>query len=160
MEFVFAVVWNRTVSYCFIIFTCNLQHQKFLWFILFNPVSCYKCFGHCFIALSTCAETCFVEEGIDSLPVFNSRFCSVTLDFWSVESLEEEGDFLGVSCTFNELLTVPWFFFCFNFWQGLWWIFVSFSYLCELDPNTTSCKICNKFKLHFWSPTKRDSHKF
>ena len=50
--------------------------------------------------------------------------------------------------------------FCFNFWQenflqsgnrgiGLLWICVSFSYLYELGPNTTSCKAYNKFKLHF-----------
>ena len=93
MEFVYAVVWKRTVSYCFTIFTCDLQHQKFLWFILFNTVSCYKCFGHCFVALSTCAEACFVEESIDSFPVFNLGFCLVKFDFWSMESLEEEGDF-------------------------------------------------------------------
>ena len=76
---------------------------------LFNTVSCYKCFGHWFIALFTYVETCFVEESIDSLPVFKLGFCSVTFAFWSVELLEEEGDFLGVPCTFNELLTVPWF---------------------------------------------------
>ena len=76
---------------------------------LFNTVSCYKCFGHWFIALSTYVEASFVEESIDSLPVFNLGFCSVTFDFWSVESLEEEGDFFGVSFTFNEPLTVPWF---------------------------------------------------
>ena len=74
MEFVYAVVWKRTVSYFFTVFTCDLQYQIFFWFILFNTVSCYKCFGHCFIALSTCAEDCFVEESIDSLPVFNSGF--------------------------------------------------------------------------------------
>ena len=108
-EFVYAVVWRRTVCYCFTMFTCDLQHQKFLWFILFNSVSCYRCFGHCFIALSTYAEPCFVEKSIDALPVFNLGFCLVTFDFWSVESLEEEGDFLGVSCAFNELLTVPCF---------------------------------------------------
>ena len=61
--------------------------------------------------------------------------------------------------------------FYFNFWQeiflwsgnmgiGLWWICASFSHLRELDPKTTGCKACNKFKLHFSSPTKMDSHKF
>ena len=29
---------------------------------LFSTVSCYKCFGHWFIALSTCVEPWFVEE--------------------------------------------------------------------------------------------------
>ena len=76
---------------------------------LFNTVSCYKCFGNWLIALSTCVKACFVEESVDSLPVFNLGFCSVTFDFWSVESLEEEGDFFEVSFTFNEPLTVPWF---------------------------------------------------
>ena len=74
---------------------------------LFNTVSCYKCFGYWVIALSTCVVACFVQQSIDSLPVFNLGSCSLTFDFLSVESLEEKGGFLGVSCTFNELLTVP-----------------------------------------------------
>ena len=174
MEFVYAVVWKRTVSYCFTICTCDLQHQKFIWFISFNTLSCYKCFGHCFIVLSLCAEVYFVEESKDSLAVFNLGFCLVTFDFWFVESLEEDGDFcifvrkcLVLSMSFWLYLDL----FCFNFWQEnflqsgnmgivLLWICVSFSYLCELGPNTTSCKVCNKFKLHFSSPTKRDSHEF
>ena len=45
-------------------------------------------------ALCTYAKACFVEESIDSLAVFNLGFCLVTFDFWSVEPLEEEGDFL------------------------------------------------------------------
>ena len=43
---------------------------------------------------------------------------------------------------------------------GLWWICVSFSYLFEVDQKITTCKAYNKFKLHFSSPTKMDSHKF
>ena len=36
-------------------------------------------------------------ESTDSLPVFTLGIWSVTFDFWSEESLEEEGDFLGMS---------------------------------------------------------------
>ena len=32
----FVCEWSRTVSYCFPIFTCDLQHQKFLWFIQYS----------------------------------------------------------------------------------------------------------------------------
>ena len=62
---------------------------------LFNTVSCYKCFGYWVIALSTCVVACFVEQSIDSLPVFNLGSCSLTFDFLSVDSLEKKGRFLG-----------------------------------------------------------------
>ena len=85
---------------------------------IFNTVSCYKYFGNWLIALSTCVEACFVEESVDSLPVFNLGFCSVTFVFWSVESLEEEEDFL--ECLL--LLMNPWLYLDllrFNLWQEI-----------------------------------------
>ena len=82
---------------------------------LFNTVSCLNFVGHLFIAVSTCIEACFVEESIYFLPIFSLGFCPllsfsvgkddekviITFDFGSMESLEEEGDFLGVICTFS-----------------------------------------------------------
>ena len=139
---------------------------------LLYTVSCYKCFWQWFIALCTSVEACFFEESIDSLSIFNLGFCLVTFDFWSVESLKEEGDFLRVSCFFliNSVirlyLDLMFWFLEINFsWIrelgiGLWWFYVSFSYFSELHPKTANCKACNKFKLHLSSPTKMDSHKF
>ena len=68
---------------------------------LFNAVSSYKFFWHWSIALSTCVEACFVEESIDSLPILNLEFCSVTFDFLFVESLKEEGEILEVKYNVN-----------------------------------------------------------
>ena len=72
---------------------------------------------YCFVL---CAKACFVEESIDSLAVFNLGFCLVTFDFWSVEPLEEDGDFcifvrecLVLSTSFCLYLDLC----CFNFWQ-------------------------------------------
>ena len=96
-------------SFLLFYYTCMWPLASEIPLVLFNTVSCYKCFGYWVIALSTCVVACFVEQSIDSLPVFNLESCSLTFDFLSVESLEEKGGFLGVSCTFNELLTVPWF---------------------------------------------------
>ena len=100
MEFVYAVLWKRSVSYCFTIFTCDVQHHKFLLFILFNTISCYKCFGHCW---RKCRFLSSILFGI-LLSYIWFFVCGVT---W------RRGRFLdfceAVSCTFNELLTVPWF---------------------------------------------------
>ena len=42
---------------------------------LFNTVSFLSAVGHLFVAVCTCTGTCFVEESIDSLPIFKLRFC-------------------------------------------------------------------------------------
>ena len=83
---------------------------------LFNTVSRYKCFGCWFIALSTYVEASFVEKSIDSLPIFNLEFCSVTFDLWSYsknrEIFWEWLVLLMSSCLYFDL-------FCFIVWLGM-----------------------------------------
>ena len=69
----FCCCMNKNSFFCFTIFTCDQQDLKLLWF--FNTVSCFKFLEHWFNAISTCIGTCFVEKSIDSLPIFNLRFC-------------------------------------------------------------------------------------
>ena len=82
---------------------------------LFNTAFCLNFVGHLFVAVSTCIRAYLVEENTDSLPIFNLGFCPllsfrvgkddekvvITFNFLSVESFREEGDFLGVICTFS-----------------------------------------------------------
>ena len=88
--------WENFLVYYIAIFTCHLV-------------------VHLFIVVSTFTRACFVEESINFLPIFNMGFCPflsftvseddekviIRFDFWSVESPEEEEDFLGVMCTFS-----------------------------------------------------------
>ena len=80
-------VWNWSMLLCeweqflAILLYLHVTFSVFNSCDLFNAVSCYKILGHWFIALSTCGETCLVEESIDSLPIFNLGFCSVTLEW-------------------------------------------------------------------------------
>ena len=140
--------------------------------VVYSIVPCYKFFDliYCFFHLYW-GLLCWKN------PVSNLGFCSVAFDFWSVKSLEEKrffrGDLYFLMSSWSNLDL-----FCFNFWQYiflsnkvgivLWWFYVHFSCLCDwnierfqglcprgslgkLDQKTTSCKACNKFKLHFSS---------
>ena len=119
MGVAYAAVWMITVScllYLPAIFMTLISYD------LFNTISCLNFVGDLFISVSICIGACFVEESTDSLPIFNLRFCPllsfrvsnddeniiIKFDFWSVESLKEEGDFWERSVLFRELLAAPW----------------------------------------------------
>ena len=119
--FVYAVVWTRTISFYFTILTCDLQDLELLGFIQY--IFYYKFFGHKFIILSTYVEACFVEEWIDSFPIFNLNFSPLHLifDLWS--HLKKRKNFWECFVLSNELLTVPWFI--------LFWFLASFPVIKE-----------------------------
>ena len=104
-----AYCWIRSVS-CLL---CSpVTFNTFSSCNLFYTFSCFKFCENLFIAVSTYLWDQFV--GIVSFPLFNFRFFPwfsfrginydekviITFDFWSVESLEDESDFLNMICTF------------------------------------------------------------
>ena len=102
----------------FLIVLLYLHVTQTIWNLsdLFNTVSCYKCFGCWFIALSTYVEACFVEKSIDSLPIFNLEFWLVTFDLWSYSKNRE------IFWEWLALLMSSWLYFdvfCFIFWLGM-----------------------------------------
>ena len=92
-----------------------MKFKTLISFDLFNTVSCLNFVAQLFIAVSTCIGACFVEESMYFLPIFSLGLCPflsfrvgkddekviITFDFWYVESLQEERDFLGVIYTFS-----------------------------------------------------------